>query len=129
MGKNECRESRPVPFSPSGIVWEMAAEGELRSWDVGEKLDKQGRLLPSPKKRTPFQQQLPPGSLAKAPTAAARLPLAPVGGNELGVGERVLATEVRALEVRAERLEGRVHVQQRLIEGLCKLVADTGRGR
>ena len=97
MSKQECRESRAVPFDPHGAAWAAAIvsvdDGGIReSSDV----DALGRLLPSPPKLLPkplpFQAQSPPGFLSQP-----RPPLGPRNGNEVPSTESV-CTRVRDKE-------------------------------
>ena len=68
MPKEECRESRAVPFDPSGIVWAAAANNAIASVEV----DEQGRfgspLKPTERRLLPFQRQNPPFSEMGAPS-------------------------------------------------------------
>ena len=66
MPKDECRESREVPFNSQGATWAAAAEGAVRE-SIGVDVDSMGRLLPSPPK-LPFQRQLPPFARVAAPS-------------------------------------------------------------
>ena len=143
MPKEECRESREVPFNPEGAAWAAAASGAVRQ-SVGVDVDAQGRLLPSPPRLLPFQRQLPPfacvgapsnlsvnsavwGSVASVrntvnvpstpPPAGPRPPLAPLNNNDVAV--RILSEEVRALERNAIALRKQVNVQNQLIRGFC----------
>ena len=143
MVKDECRESRAVPFTPDGAVWAAAAAGAIRQ-SVGQDVDEQGRLLPSPPKRgtpkglglTPYQRQQSPfaskaaatwgsvGSVRESvslPSSAKRIPLAPLENDDVAV--RVLSAEVRALELKTIALGKRVKLQDNLIKGLCNEVA------
>lgn len=132
MSKQECRESRAVPFDPHGVAWAAAIvsvdDGGIReSSDV----DALGRLLPSPPKPLrgpkplPFQAQGPPGFLSQP-----RLPLGPRGGNEVPSTEsvctvvrKVLGTEIQSLEQEKDRLKQQVALQQKIIRGFCQLQA------
>jgi hypothetical protein len=154
MPKDECRESREVPFCPEGATWAAAAAGAVRQ-SVGVDVDAMGRLLPSPPKLPPFQMQQRPfaavgtpsnlsansavwGSVASVrstingpststppsppsppfpPLPAVRRPLALLNDNDVAV--RVLANEVRALELKTTQLTKRVKVQDQLIRGFC----------
>jgi len=143
MVKDECRESRAVPFTPDGAVWAAAAAGAIRQ-SVGQDVDEQGRLLPSPPKGgtlkglglTPYQRQQSPfaskavatwGSVGSVrdsvslPSRVQRIPLAPLEGNDVAV--RVLSAEVLALELQTVALSKRVKMQDSLIKGLCTEVA------
>lgn len=95
MPKDECRESRAVPFSPTGVTWANVANGTV--WDshdvdaIGKPLDPDHLpLVPFP-----FERQLPPGALSAQrfensqrarsshgarppPGASGAVPLAPV---------------------------------------------------
>ena len=140
MPKNECRESRPVPFSPSAIVWAAAADGVLTSLDV----DGQGRLSPDkPVGMPPFQRQSPAGSLQRTwgvvappvapvapvapvpreppeppePPGPSRVPLRSLAGNDVVI--RVLGGELQALEEKNLKLATQVRVQNQLIRGFC----------
>ena len=148
MPKEECRESRPVPFSPSGAVWEAAVAEDsdgnrvMRSTDV----DSMGRLA-SPV-LTPYQRQQPPmvngrrwgttssvwdsvtsvrgtvngGCGGAGPSGAqppVRPPLAPVSDPNV----IVLGDELRALELRVECQAKQIKLQHNLIRGLCSEVA------
>jgi hypothetical protein len=64
MPKDECRESRAVPFSPTGVTWANVANGKV--WDshdvdiIGKPLDPDALpIIPFP-----FERQLPPGALS-----------------------------------------------------------------
>jgi len=145
MVKDECRESRAVPFTPDGAVWAAAAAGAIRQ-SVGRDVDAQGRLLPSPPKGgtlsalglAPYQRQRPAfsdmssvagtwgsvGNLRTSvslPSSAKRIPLAPLENDDVAV--RVLSAEVRALELKTIALSKRVKLQDNLIKGLCNEVA------
>lgn len=153
MSKPECRESRVVPFDPAGAVWAAAAvaAGVVGSQNDDTRpdardVDDMGRLLPSPPK-TPFQRQLPPGSVVMGAgvwqtvgtvgtVATARPPLAPVApvvGNvrasELEAVKRVLCGEIRALELQKARLAQHVQTQNRVIRGFCDLETQRRDGR
>lgn len=145
MPKDECRESREVPFCPEGATWAAAAAGAVRQ-SVGVDVDAMGRLLPSPPKLPPFQMQQRPfaaigapsnlstnsavwGSVASVrstvngpststpPSPPPRVPLAPLNDNDVAV--RTLANEVRALELKTTQLTKQVKVQDQLIRGFC----------
>ena len=147
MAKEECRESRPVPFDPEGAAWVAAAAGAVRE-SVGVEVDALGRLLASPPRAgsvtqglglTPYQRQQPSsgcgtgrtawcsvGSVRASvslPSGVQRTPLAPSSGNT-DVTVRVLSAEVRALELKAVALSERIKVQDHLIKGLCTEVAE-----
>jgi hypothetical protein len=146
MPKEECRESRPVPFSAEGAAWAAAAVGAVRE-SVGKDVDAQGRLLPSPTQPgltesvlMPYQRQQRPwqgggpsnlsvpsavwGSVnsvrntVNGSTPGPRRPLAPLDGN---VVKEVLGEEVRALERKALAMAKRIKVQDQLIRGFCNL--------
>ena len=121
MPKDECRESRPVPFSAEGIAWAAAAAGAVRQ-SVGVDVDATGRLLPSPRRPLPFQRQQRPfasaaGSVGPAPP---RRPLAPLEGNA-DVIHKALSVEVRALERKLMRADHHARVQDQLIRDFCQL--------
>tara|TARA_S200000501_G_scaffold267100_1_gene250796 strand:- start:1544 stop:1978 length:435 start_codon:yes stop_codon:yes gene_type:complete len=138
MPKEECRESREVPFSEEGVAWAAAAEGVVRE-TIGADVDAMGRLLPSPSKLLPYQRQMPPwtnkqrpsnvsvnsavwGSVASVHQAVPpqRTPLAPIQGN-VDVVREVLCGEVRALERKLQRADRQIKVQEQLIRGFCNL--------
>ena len=130
MSKQECRESRAVPFDPNGAAWAAAIvsvdNGGIReSSDV----DALGRLLPSPPKLLPkllpFQAQSPPGFLSQP-----RPPLGPRSGNDVlstegvcTVVRKVLGTEIQSLELERAQLKQQVAIQQKIIRGFCELKA------
>lgn len=60
MPKDECRESRPILFSPDGIVWAAAAEGVLGSGDVDENGRFGSPVNPTEARLLPYQRQNPP---------------------------------------------------------------------
>ena len=147
MPKDECRESRPVPFDPSGVVWAAAADNAIDSVEV----DDQGRfgspLKPTEKRLLPFQMQNPPfskpaapsnlstnsavwGSIASVrstvnlssttppdPSPPVRRPLAALSSNDVAV--RTLTQEVRALEIKTVHLTKRMQIQDQIIRGFC----------
>ena len=145
MPKDECRESRAVPFSDEGAAWAAAAEGAVRE-TIGADVDAMGRLLPSPSKtQLPYQRQLPPfgkmhspahvsgtgavwgsvvsvrGALSVAPPLRpARTPLGVRNGN-VDVTQETLAAEVRALELKLQQKDRQIKAQENLISGFCKL--------
>ena len=143
MPKDECRESREVPFNPEGAAWAAAAAGVVRQ-SVGVDVDSMGRLLPSPPKLLPFQRQLPPFACVAAPSNLSTNsavwgsvtsvrgtvnvpstpsapdpgpPLAPLSGNDVAV--RILKDEVRSLERKTTALSKQVNVQNQIIRGFC----------
>ena len=148
MPKEECRESREVPFSPSGIVWAAVADGILASAEV----DEQGRfgspLKPTEARLAPFQRQQRPfapiagpsnlsmnsavwGSVASVrstingPSTSSSPPPLPPARPPLAplsgneVAIKTLANEVRALELKTTHLSKRVKIQDQLIRGFC----------
>ena len=122
MPKEECRESRPVPFSAEGVAWAAAAAGAVRQ-SVGVDVDAMGRLLPSPPRLLPYQRQIGPFS---APPPVRR-PLAPLDGNA-EVIRQALSAEVRALERKLRRADLQVKAQDQLIRDFCKLELARGGG-
>lgn len=147
MPKDECRESRPVPFDRAGTVWAAAAENAVSSIEV----DEQGRfgspLKPTEPRLTAFQRQNPPFSLQPGPSNLSvntatwgsvasvrgtvppppppppaaplrRAPLAPLSHNDVAV--KTLINEVNALELKSAKLAKHVKVQQRIINGFCQ---------
>lgn len=149
MPKEECRESRPVPFTAEGVAWAAVAAGAVRE-SVGVDVDAQGRLLPSPTRQTvvgltPFQRQLPPfaavggpsnlsmsgavwGSVQSVRSGVSLPPSAPPSRARSPLAEvngnevhvRVLGDEIRKLEVANQCLRKQVRVQEKLIVGFCE---------
>lgn len=121
MPKDECRESRVVPFSAQGIAWAAAAAGAVRQ-SVGVDVDATGRLLSTPR-LLPYQRQVLP--FAAPPPAHevlpfTRRPLTQLDGNA-EVVRQALSAEIRALEKRLRRADLQVKAQDRLIRDFCKL--------
>ena len=121
---NECRESRAVPFDPAGAAWAAAAAGAVRQ-SVGVDVDAHGRLLPRP---LPFQSQMKPWTMGNVDVkvglggrgsgkGSARRPLAPVRAS---VVQKVMASEISALERKLAHADRQVRLQERLIGGFCR---------
>lgn len=68
MPKEECRESRPVPFSPNGIVWAAAAGGVLDSTHVDEEGRFGSPVKPTQKRLLPFETQQRPFAAMESPS-------------------------------------------------------------
>ena len=120
MPKEECRESRPVPFDPSGIVWACVADDILASAEV-DSLGRFGSPLKSTEPRLlPFQRQQPPfSSSIGPPLPPTRQPLVPLPQND-SVAIKTLVKEVRALELKSEHLTKRIKIQDQIIKGFCQ---------
>jgi hypothetical protein len=126
MPKDDCRESRAVPFSPSGVTWAHVANGKI--WDshdvdkMGKPKDPEGRPL------LPFQNQFPPGMLSSQrldDSRSPRQPLTPITNSDVAVS--VLSKEIHALEIEREGVRTRIRMQDALILGVCN--QEAGRTR